>query len=108
MKIEWSIDAMEQVQMLIKGKKGVVKLIYDTEDCDCGNDGVSTLWYISEPEGNESTIETNFGPILVDEDKAIYLSEQMKITWVPELGSFRLSSPEGIINPVMKFYNWVK
>ena len=40
MKIEWSIDAIEQVHMLIKGKKGVIKLIYDTEDCDCGNDGV--------------------------------------------------------------------
>ncbi|MGM9927446.1 MAG: iron-sulfur cluster biosynthesis family protein [Bacillus sp. (in: firmicutes)] len=107
MRIEWDEMAIQQLESLKKGKAGFVKLIYDSEDCGCGDDGVSTLWYISEPEGNEIEIETNIGRMLVDKDKVVYLDDEMKIAWVPEYNCFRLTTKKGIITPFMKFYNWV-
>ena len=108
MNITWCEDSIKQLKDLTKGKEGIVKLIYDSEDCGCGDDGVSTLWFISEPEGNEILIDSNIGKMLLDKDKQYFLEENMKITWVRDLHSFRLSSANGIINPFMHFYNWVK
>lgn len=108
MKIIWEDKAIEKAQKIIDGKDGMVKLIIDSEDCGCGDDGVTTLWYISEREGNEVEIETNMGKMLVDKDKMVYLSEEMKIMWVDDFNCFRLTSTNGIITAFMKFYNWVK
>lgn len=108
MKILWDDVAKQKLESLTDGKDGFVKLIYDSEDCGCGDDGVTTLWYISEPEGNEDVIDTNIGKMLVDKDKTIYMAEDMKIVWVEDYNSFRLTTSNGIINPFMKFYNWVK
>ncbi|WP_042346897.1 iron-sulfur cluster biosynthesis family protein [Bacillus massiliigorillae] len=107
MKIMWDENAIKRIIEMTNGKEGIFKLIYDTEDCGC-DDGVSTLWYIGEPEGNEIEVETNYGRILVDQDKAIYMEEEMKISCVGDCHTFRLISPNGIINPYMRFYNWVK
>lgn len=108
MKIVWEETAIERLQAMTEGKEGFVKLIYDSEDCGCGDDGVTTLWYISEPEGNEEEVDSNIGPVLVDKDKTVYMADEMKIVWVEDYNSFRLSSSSGIINPFMKMYNWVK
>ena len=108
MKIEWEEKAIEKAHQIINGKEGIIKLIIDSEDCGCGDDGVTTLWYISEPEGNEIEVDTNIGKMLVDRDKIVYLSDKMRIMWVDEYNCFRLTSTNGIITAFMKFYNWVK
>ncbi|WP_050615231.1 iron-sulfur cluster biosynthesis family protein [Bacillus testis] len=107
MNITWDAQALKQAKKLTAGKPGFFKLIYDNEDCGC-SDGITTLWYIAEPEGNEGTIESNLGPILADRDQMAYLEEEMQITWVEDYSRFRLKTADGIINPFMKFYNWVK
>ncbi|MFS0781634.1 iron-sulfur cluster biosynthesis family protein [Bacillus sp. 1P06AnD] len=103
----WDQEAEEQITKMTDGKQGYLKLIYDNEDCGC-SDGVTTLWFIADPEGNEIQIETSVGPLLVDKDQLTYLEEDMQIVWVPDFNSFRLKTNDGIINPFMKFYNWVK
>ncbi|MGN1402065.1 MAG: iron-sulfur cluster biosynthesis family protein [Bacillus sp. (in: firmicutes)] len=108
MEIEFDKAAIDQIFQMTEGKQGILKLIYDTEDCGCGNDGISTLWFIAEAEGDECLLETGAGPVLVDRNNMIYMAECLKISWLSEHGCFRLSSPEGILNPYMKFYNWVK
>ncbi|MEH6945335.1 iron-sulfur cluster biosynthesis family protein [Bacillus sp. JJ722] len=107
MRIVWDASAIHKIKEMTNGKEGFFKLIYDTEDCGC-DDGVTTLWFISEPEGNEIEAETNFSKILVDRDKVVYMEEELKISCVEESHVFRLTSPNGIINPFMRFYNWVK
>lgn len=108
MEIVWEEQAIRKLKQLTEGKEGYVKLIYDTEDCGCSDDGVSTLWFISEPEGNEIVVETNIGNMLVDKDKLVYMDEEMTVAWVEQFNSFRLKNKNGIINPFMHFYNWVK
>lgn len=108
MKIIWEEASIRKIKELIGDKEGYLKFIYDTEDCGC-DDGVSTLWYIKEPEGDEAEVETNGGPLLIDKDKLIYLEEEMRISYEEDgRNTFRLTSPAGIINPYMRFYNWVK
>ncbi|WP_019241773.1 MULTISPECIES: iron-sulfur cluster biosynthesis family protein [Bacillus] len=108
MKITWNEEAKKRLDALIDGKEGYVKLIYDSEDCGCGDDEITTLWYIGEPEGNEEWIESNIGKMLVDRDKTVYLEDEMEIAWVKDYNCFRLKNSNGIINPFMKFYNWIK
>lgn len=108
MEIVWEEQAIRSLKRLTDGKQGYVKLIYDSEDCGCGDDGMSTLWFISEPEGNEIVVETNIGEMLVDKDKLVYMDDEMTIAWVEDFNSFRLKNKNGIINPFMHFYNWVK
>ena len=108
MNITWTDEAAEKLKEITGGKNGYVKLIIDTEDCGCSDDGEASLWFIAEPEGNEEEFISNIGPFLVDADKVKYLEDPMKIQWVADFNSFRLTTPNGILHPFVKLYNWVK
>ncbi|MGG1573738.1 iron-sulfur cluster biosynthesis family protein [Fictibacillus sp. NRS-1165] len=104
MKLEWTERAIEK----IKGKiqhGGRILLKYDTEGCGCVVSGVSALWIVEhEPEGTVQ-LETNFLPVYIEKDNAVFFDEQMTIDFKKEQHTFQLKSPNQMLNPHLRLEN---
>lgn len=72
-------------------------LWYDTEDCGCCVNGIPTICMIKERKPIYRKIENDIYSTLVHEQQAIFFAKNMTLDAVG--GMFRLSSPEGILNP---------
>ena len=105
MKIEWTGTAEQKIEEKLNGLNGHIKLKYDTEGTGCVMNGVTALWLVDEPDSDDERIGTNGRPVYVEKSKMIFMDEQMKIDFVPEVNSFQLKSPNQMLNPRMSFMN---
>lgn len=105
MKIEWTERAEQKIEEKLDGLNGHIKLKYDTEGTGCVMNGVTALWLVDETDSDDEKIETNGRPVYVEKSKMIFMDEQMKIDFVPEVNSFQLKSPNQMLNPRMSFMN---
>ncbi|PAV29563.1 hypothetical protein CIL05_11915 [Virgibacillus profundi] len=72
-------------------------LWYDTEGCGCGVNGIPTIRFTNEKDPLDIKVENEVYPILIHKQQATFFAEDMKLDVKGEM--FRLSSPEGILNP---------
>ncbi|PLT34795.1 iron-sulfur cluster biosynthesis family protein [Bacillus sp. V5-8f] len=105
MKIEWTEQAINKISDKIKEKQGHITLNYDTDGCGCVVNGVTNLSFTDSHEPDHEKIETNFLPVFLDKTKMIFMDEAMKIDFVPEVNTFQLKSPNGVLNPRMSFFD---
>lgn len=105
MNIEWTEQAINKVSEKIDGKQGHITLNYDTDGCGCVMSGVTALSFADSYGQDNEKIETNFLPVYLEKSKMIFLDESMKIDFLPEVNSFQLRSPNGILNPRMSFFD---
>ncbi|WP_026694744.1 iron-sulfur cluster biosynthesis family protein [Peribacillus kribbensis] len=106
MQVEWTRNAKTQLQKRIEGKRGFLKLKYDTEGCGCVVSGVTALWLEKEAVPEEEEVQTNAGPLYVETSKKIFLDEVLKIDFIEETHSFRLSSDNEILNARLSFRDY--
>ena len=107
MYIEWTERAAEKIagKLADTDGRGYMQLKYDTDGCGCVVSGVTALWLLNEPEAGSERVETNGIPLYVETSKMIFLDEEMKIDFVPEVNSFQLKSPNQMLNPRMSYFN---
>ncbi|MFJ5621206.1 iron-sulfur cluster biosynthesis family protein [Peribacillus loiseleuriae] len=105
MKIEWTEKAKQKMTEILNGQDGYMKLKYDTEGCGCVMSGVTALWLVRETEADDELVDTNLMPVYIERTKAVFLDEIMKIDFVPEVNSFQLKSPNGMLNPRLSYHN---
>lgn len=72
-------------------------LWYDTEGCGCGVNGMPAVRFSNEKMKNYLDVENDFLPTFVHKQQASFFAENMKLDF--SHGTFRLSGPEGILNP---------
>ncbi|AIM15523.1 MULTISPECIES: iron-sulfur cluster biosynthesis family protein [Neobacillus] len=101
MEITITKEAVQKLNEKINGRKGYLKLIYDTEGCGCAVSGVAALWFTGEVDNNEEAIETNDRTVYIEKSKMVFFDEQMKIDFSPSTNSFQLKSPQQILNARM-------
>ena len=98
MKIEITEAAAEKINVRTEGRKGYLKLEYDTDGCGCAVNGVVVLWFVPELEEDDTKIETNDQPVYIEKAKAVFFDEQMKIDFSTATNCFQLKSPQQILN----------
>lgn len=96
MRLTITPEAKEKLKM-INQKAYHLLLWYDTEDCGCGVNGMPTVCLINQKKPMYKEIENDTYSTLVHEQQAIFFAKNMTLDIVG--GMFRLSSPEGILNP---------
>ncbi|MGX6442655.1 iron-sulfur cluster biosynthesis family protein [Neobacillus sp. K501] len=98
MEIKMTPAAAEKINERTEGKKGFLKLKYDTEGCGCAVSGVIALWFVPDVDEDDVRIETNSQPVYIEKAKTVFFDDQMTIDFSREANSFQLKSPGQILN----------
>ncbi|WP_071460043.1 iron-sulfur cluster biosynthesis family protein [Bacillus massilinigeriensis] len=92
-----------------KGKDGVFKLKYDTDDCGCAVNGVAVLLFVHcGKAGEDIPMETNGPAIYYEKAKEIFFDEVMVLDYVEKTGCLQLKSNSQYFNPCMSLIDMTK
>ncbi|WP_407268834.1 iron-sulfur cluster biosynthesis family protein [Radiobacillus sp. PE A8.2] len=72
-------------------------LFYDTEGCGCGVNGMPTIRNIKSVRDNYVRVDNDQFEVYVDQLQEVFFAEDLTLSFVNN--QFRLSSPDGILNP---------
>lgn len=97
MKLTLTEAAINKINELNKNNYPYLLLRYDTKGMGCGVNGLPTFCLVEKKDSNQIDVENDTIPTLITEMQAVFFAENLKIDYVN--GTFRLSSPEGILNP---------
>jgi uncharacterized protein YqkB len=83
------------------GQTGALKLVFDSEGCGCAVNGVPQLRIMEErpPTSNETIVESDRYPVLIDRHHEIYFDEDLILDYRPADLAFRLKSANQIYHP---------
>lgn len=90
-------EALNEIEKMNPDHQYHLLLWYDTAGCGCGVNGMPIVQLTNEQDPTYKEINSNYTQTLIDEEQAIFFAENMKLDIIN--GMFRLSSPEGILNP---------
>ncbi|GGM22311.1 hypothetical protein GCM10011351_05250 [Paraliobacillus quinghaiensis] len=99
MKLTITDVALEKLQYLNHDDKKYIVLFYDTDDCGCGVNGLPTIRFTDTMKETDKTVESEAFDVIVDKQQAVFFAPDMKLDFTAN--AFRLSSPEGILNPII-------
>lgn len=99
MKLRMTEKAQKQLEQINDTKRPIIRLFYDTDDCGCGVNGLPTIRQEHEQHDTDQVVENESYKVIIDQQQAIFFKPDMKLDFIK--GSFRLSSPEGILNPII-------
>ncbi len=105
MKITITDRAAEKILEFRKGKQGLLKLKYDTEECGCVMCGVTNLWIVNQLEDDDYAVETNHDSIYVEKSKEVFLDDILTIDFHNGMNCFQLKSPNQYLNPRMSIFD---
>ncbi|KHE72183.1 iron-sulfur cluster biosynthesis family protein [Halobacillus sp. BBL2006] len=99
MKLYITEEAREQLEKLKDPDRPLIRLFYDTEGCGCGVNGLPTIRLDSERRDTDREVDNDTYEVIIDDQQATFFKPKMKLDF--KKGSFRLSSPDGILNPII-------
>ncbi|UOQ42635.1 iron-sulfur cluster biosynthesis family protein [Halobacillus salinarum] len=99
MKLSITDEAASQLKRLSGEQQPMIRLFYDTEGCGCGVNGLPTIRLDQKKRETDKTVDNQWFSVVIDDQQAIFFKPEMKLDFLK--GSFRLSSPEGILNPII-------
>lgn len=103
MNITLTDRAIEEMNKKIGVQKGFLKIQYVTEGCACDS-GVPTLWFVPTIDDQTDLLfETNDRPVVIEKSTLIYFDEELKIDFSDTTRTFKLNSPQQIVNAQMSF-----
>ncbi|MFC3038992.1 iron-sulfur cluster biosynthesis family protein [Virgibacillus xinjiangensis] len=97
MELTITSEAADHLNRINQEGKSYLKLWYDTEGCGCAVNGLPTIRFTNENSNRSLEVKSDRYPVLIDSDQAVFFEEKMKLD--VRNGSFRLTSPEGVLNP---------
>ncbi|WP_047979983.1 iron-sulfur cluster biosynthesis family protein [Ornithinibacillus contaminans] len=105
MKLSITETALLKIHDLNKMKHKFLLLHYDTMGM-CAVNGIPTIKLIPEKLSNHLDVDSDRFPTVIPANKAVFFAENMKLDFTN--GQFRLSGPEGILNPFIPVTNVVE
>ncbi|SFJ24396.1 Uncharacterized protein YqkB [Halobacillus dabanensis] len=99
MKLRITNEAKQQLEKIQDPERPLIRLFYDTEGCGCGVNGLPTIRLEKEERDTDRTVENDDYSVIIDQQQAIFFKKEMKLDFIK--GTFRLSSPDGILNPII-------
>jgi len=98
MEITITDEAVVKIEEKTEGKRGHLKLKYNTDGCGCAVNGVVELWFVPAIENDDIEIKTNKWTVYIEKAKEVFYDEQMKIDFSKDGNCFQLISPQQILN----------
>ncbi|WP_066193088.1 MULTISPECIES: iron-sulfur cluster biosynthesis family protein [Gracilibacillus] len=89
--------ALEKLYQLKGDKHILLALVYDTDDCGCGVNGVPAIQLIKEVSAKQEPIVCDQAKVVIQQQQAVFFNKEMKLDY--NGATFRLSSPEEMLNP---------
>lgn len=71
-------------------KPGMLRLVYDTENCGCGMSGVPGVHIVSEPGAYDIPLESDSYPFWVDKMQAVFFENELTLQGEETGGTLRL------------------
>ncbi|WP_079479817.1 iron-sulfur cluster biosynthesis family protein [Halobacillus salinus] len=99
MKLILTEEAKNQLMYMKEEERPLIRLFYDTEGCGCGVNGLPTIRLESEERSTDERVENGDFTVVIDQQQAVFFKKEMKLDF--KKGLFRLSSPEGVLNPII-------
>jgi len=101
-KLTVSEQAITKIIEKIGNTNRYVKLLYDTDGCGCGVNGVAALAITSDLEVYDIEVETNAPfSIFIDKSSAVFFDDEMQIDYSSNTHSFQLKSKQQMFNARM-------
>ncbi|MFG6118538.1 iron-sulfur cluster biosynthesis family protein [Thalassobacillus sp. B23F22_16] len=99
MELRITNEAKEQLRALNPDNRRYLRLYYDTEGCGCGVNGVPTLrWTDTRTDWDQGVDNEDF-EVILHKQQAVFFEKRLRLEIVN--GKLRLSSPNGVLNPVI-------
>lgn len=92
MYIEWSEEAVREAESRFGPGAKRWKLVFDNEGCGCAVNGVPTFWLGAAPDPQDVPVGTNAGEGWIQPQHELYFDERLRVSYLPEHRSFKLSS----------------
>ncbi|MCA0970183.1 iron-sulfur cluster biosynthesis family protein [Halobacillus litoralis] len=99
MKLVLTEEAKQQLTYMKEEERPLIRLFYDTEGCGCGVNGLPTIRLDYEKRDTDENVENEDFHVIIDQQQAVFFRKEMKLDF--KKGLFRLSSPEGVLNPII-------
>lgn len=98
MKLNLTEEVYSDIIQLINGENLYLRLVYDTDDCGCGVNGVPLLLISSGVSPQEEKLEQPEGiPTYIFKDQAVFFDEEMTVKKINQ--HYMLTSPNRVLNP---------
>lgn len=98
MKLNLTDEVQSDLNQILNDENQYLRLVYDTDDCGCGVNGVPLLVISSGVLPQEGKVEQPNGiPTYIFEDQAVFFDEEMTVKKVNQ--HYMLTSPNRILNP---------
>lgn len=91
MNIECTPYALEQLKMRFGSPLPAFRLVYDSEGCGCAVSGVPALWAASASAPGDVPADSQTLTIWHDPRHTLFFEDHLRISWLPDRGSFALS-----------------
>lgn len=80
MKISLDFAAENLIREALGDQPGLVRLVYDTENCGCGMSGIPGLQLASQPGAYDLPVENDVFPFWIDRMQAVFFEDQLLLT----------------------------
>ncbi|KAB8138397.1 iron-sulfur cluster biosynthesis family protein [Gracilibacillus oryzae] len=97
MELSITEQALAKVKELKSANQHYLALTYDTEGCGCGVNGMPTINWKAEKENSDLAVECEEIPVVVHYQQKVFFAKKMTLDYNGQ--TFRLTSPEGVLNP---------
>ncbi|GIP25843.1 hypothetical protein J23TS9_09730 [Paenibacillus sp. J23TS9] len=91
MNIQISERAERFLRQKIGSKSSPVRLVFDSEGCGCGVNGIPALWILPAQDEHDIILHSNGVPFLINRIHAVYFEEHLYLDSEETYPSFRLS-----------------
>ncbi|SDI96906.1 iron-sulfur cluster biosynthesis family protein [Salimicrobium halophilum] len=100
MRMEFTDEAKEKLQQLMKDSDAsMLRLVYDTDDCGCGVNGIPLIRLETERQISDEDVESDVMPVVVNKEQSLFFEDSMKVEVYK--GAFRFKGAGGILNPMI-------
>ncbi|MFZ0368302.1 MAG: iron-sulfur cluster biosynthesis family protein [Halobacillus sp.] len=99
MKLRITDEAKKKLEDMKDPSRPIIRLYYDTEGCGCGVNGLPTIRFTDQILKTDNLVVNAEYKVIIDNQQATFFKPDMKLDFIKN--SFRLSSPDGILNPII-------
>ncbi|WP_157967313.1 MULTISPECIES: iron-sulfur cluster biosynthesis family protein [Paraliobacillus] len=91
--------AVEKLKALNTHNQNYLVLLYDNDGCDCSVSGIPTIRFSNNRKEKDNDVTCTEFDVIVDSFHEMFFESEVKLDFIGNV--FRLSSPAGMLNPVI-------
>ncbi|MCD9021028.1 iron-sulfur cluster biosynthesis family protein [Cohnella silvisoli] len=100
--IQWTEEAVKEVQARFGADARMWKLVSDSEGCGCSVDGVATFWAINAPANGDLQAGSNSFEVWYEQRHEVFFDDLMRVSYDSGNRAFKLASDGQIYSNRLK------